>query len=179
MNELDKAREIDASGDVRDQALARFRKHIAEWDIAIPDTEPLVLGFGLGRFESIGLIESWITNEIEAGYCGKYLFVSDGQTCPMHHHKQKHETFFVVQGRVNVVHDGREIELRRRDLLVVPPLTKHSFTGVGPALLLELSQPCLSHDNYFEDPRIPTRRKSISRKTGRTPPAGPADHQDP
>ena len=155
MDELKQARRIEVSDDVRKGALTRFRNQVAEWGIAIPDTEPLVLDFGLEQFESVGLTESWIANEIDAGYCGKYLFVSDGQTCPMHHHRQKHETFFVVEGRVNVMHDGQEIELSKGHLLVVPPLVKHCFTGVGAALLLELSQPCLIDDNNFEDERIP------------------------
>lgn len=155
MDQLEQARRIEASDGVRKGALTRFRNQVAEWGIAIPETAPLVLDFGLNRFESVGLTESWIANEIDAGYCGKYLFVSDGQTCPTHQHRQKHETFFVVEGRVNVVYAGQEIELSKGQVLAVPPLVKHCFTGVGAALLLELSQPCLIADNYFDDERIP------------------------
>ena len=121
----------------------------------MPATEPLVADFGLGQFESVGLVEVWIANERDAGYCGKYLFVFDGQTCPMHHHKRKHETFFMMEGRVAVVHEGEAIELRKGDLLPVPTSTRHSFTGIGPALLLELSQPCVIDDNYFDNTQIP------------------------
>ena len=155
MDELEKAKTIEASRDVLCAALPRFKKQISKWGIAIPDTEPLVLDFGLGQFEAVGLIESWIANETAAGYCGKFLFVSDGQTCPTHHHKHKHETFFVVEGRVKVRLADDTVELAKGDQLTVPTLVKHCFTGVGPALLLELSQPCLIDDNYFEDTRIP------------------------
>ena len=155
MNQLDKARKVELSGDARDQAVARFRKHIADWDVALPHTEPLVLDFGLGQFESVGLVECWIANEIEAGYCGKYLFVADGQTCPTHHHRHKHETFFVMEGRVKIVHNGKETEMKKGDVLAVSPQTKHCFTGLGPALLLELSQPCIIDDNYFDNTQIP------------------------
>ncbi len=155
MDELKKARTIEVSPDVRRAALPLFKKQIASWGIAIPDTDPLVLDFGLGKFESVGLVESWIANETTAGYCGKFLFVSDGQTCPTHHHKHKHETFFVVEGRVKVGLADHILELAKGDLLPIPPLTKHDFTGVGPALLLELSQPCVIDDNYFEDTKIP------------------------
>jgi mannose-6-phosphate isomerase-like protein (cupin superfamily) len=154
MNELNKAKQIELSGKARNRALVNFRKQISKWSIAIPEIEPLVLDFGLGQFDSVGHVESWIANEIEAGYCGKYLFVADGQTCPMHFHKQKHETFFVVQGQVKVVFDGESVSLKKGDVLPVPPLFKHSFTGLGPALLLELSQPCVIDDNFFEDSRI-------------------------
>ena len=155
MDELENAETIAASGDVRRAALPRYKKQIAAWGVAIPDIEPLVLDFGLGQFETVGLIESWIANETAAGYCGKYLFVSDGQTCPTHHHKHKHETFLVVEGRLKVILGDDTVELAKGDRLTIPTLIKHCFTGVGPALLLELSQPCLIDDNYFEDTRIP------------------------
>lgn len=155
MDELEKARGIALSGAAREYALETFRNQMYQWGIAPGDAEPLVLDFGLGQFEKIGLVESWIANEIEAGYCGKYLFVADGQTCPLHHHRHKHETFFVVEGRLKVIFDGKEIVLNKGDRLPVPPMVKHSFTGIGPALLLELSQPCVIADNYFADKRIP------------------------
>ena len=155
MNELNKARKIELSGEARNSALIAFKKQISRWGIGMPNAEPLVLDFGLGQFESIGLVESWIANELNAGYCGKFLFVADGQTCPMHYHKHKHETFFIVHGQMKVVQNGKELKLNKGDVLTVPPLSKHSFTGVGPALILELSQPCIIDDNYFEDSRIP------------------------
>ena len=37
---------------------------------------------------------------------------------------------------------------------LIEPWTYHSFTGAGPALLLEVSKPCIIDDNYFEDTRI-------------------------
>jgi mannose-6-phosphate isomerase-like protein (cupin superfamily) len=155
MDELEEAMAIAASEDVRRTALPRFKRQMARWGVAIPHTEPLVLDFGLGQFDTIGLVECWIANETAAGYCGKYLFVSDGQTCPMHHHKDKHETFFLVEGRLEVTLGDDRVKLAKGDRLTVPTLIKHCFTGVGPALLLELSQPCLIDDNYFEDTRIP------------------------
>ena len=155
MDELNTARKIELSGKSRTQALNNFKNQLSKWSIGIPNVEPLVLDFGLGQFDTIGLVEVWIANEIKAGYCGKYLFVADGQTCPMHFHKHKHETFFVVQGQVRVVLDGEKIGLKEGDVLPVAPLSKHSFTGLGPALLLELSQPCVIDDNFFEDSRIP------------------------
>ena len=155
MDELDKALSIALSGDARDRALRAFKEQMEAWGVAIPNVEPFALDFGLGRFESIGLVESWIANEVDAGYCGKFLFVTDGQTCPMHHHRGKHETFYVMEGRVRVMFDGKAIELKKGAHLPVPPGAKHSFTGLGPALLLELSQPCVIDDNYFEDRKIP------------------------
>ena len=162
MDELDKGLAISLKGAQRDDALARCAAHLAAWQIAMPGVEPLVLDFGLGDFERTGLIEYWIANEVDAGYCGKYLFVFDGQTCPTHHHRQKMETFFVVRGRLRVTLGGRETELAPGDVLTVRPGQRHSFTGVGPALMLELSKPCVVEDNVFADPAIPIGKPAAS-----------------
>ena len=50
---------------------------------------------------------------------------------------------------------GTEQEMNPGDVLRVAPSVVHSFTGVGPALLLEVSTPCIIEDNYFEDRNIP------------------------
>jgi D-lyxose ketol-isomerase len=155
MEELDRALDIAMKGPAADRALADFRRQIEAWNVALPPVEPLVLDFGLGNFPNVGLIEYWIANEMQAGYCGKYLFVFDGQTCPLHRHRVKHETFFIVKGRVAMEYDGARREMGEGQVLPVTPGKTHSFTGIGPALLLELSMPCQVDDNYFDDPEIP------------------------
>lgn len=155
MDELDKGLAIAMSGPLRAAALAAFREQIRAWNVALPPVEPLVLDFGLGAFAKTGLIEYWIANEAKAGYCGKYLFVFDGQTCPQHRHVKKHETFFIVKGRVRMTFGPRVFEMGEGDVLPVTPGDGHSFTGIGPALLLELSTPCEIADNDFADARIP------------------------
>lgn len=142
------------TGAARDRALARFKGQMDTWGLPVPQSEPLVIDFSLGDFERYGLIEYWIANEEQEGYCGKFLFVFDGQTCPYHHHALKHETFYVVKGRVRMNVEGRERVLNEGQILAMPPGTKHSFTGEGPALLLEASKPCRERDNIFEDKRI-------------------------
>ncbi len=115
----------------------------------------LVLDFGAGDFANIGLIEYWIANEEQAGYCGKYLFVFDGQTCPSHCHKTKHETFFIVRGKVRMRAGKRGWIMKPGDVFPVPRGSYHSFTGLGPALLIEISTPCVISDNYFKNVAIP------------------------
>jgi len=161
MDELEKGLGISVKGAVREQALARFSAQLKQWDLAMPAVEPLVLDFGLGEFEEVGLIEYWVANEEAAGYCGKFLFVFDGQTCPRHHHRDKLETFFIVKGRVEMEYDGRVWTMGPGDTLRVERGRPHRFTGRGPALLLEVSKPCIIDDNFFADARIPigTRRR--------------------
>lgn len=145
---------FQVTGERRARALAHCRDTIRGWGLTMPDVEPLALDFGLGKFDEIGEIEFWVANEEEAGYCGKFLFVADGQTCPYHRHDVKHETFFVMKGAVRMVVDGEEKILREGDTLVMSPGQRHSFTGVGPALLLEVSMPSTRQDNFFADPAI-------------------------
>jgi len=97
---------ISLTGPAREAALRDFRRQIGKWKVALPPAECLVADFGLGDFRKVGLIESWIANDAKAGYCGKYLFVFDGQTCPMHRHRTKHETFFIVKGKVRMRYAG-------------------------------------------------------------------------
>jgi len=153
MHELDTGLTKSLPGAETERTLATFHRQIEAWELAMPPVEPLVLDFGLGQFDRVGLIEYWIANEKEAGYCGKYLFVFDGQTCPAHSHRVKHETFFLVRGCLDVVLDGRPLVLRPGDVLPISPGHVHSFCGQGNSLLLEVSMPCEVRDNCFEDPR--------------------------
>lgn len=155
MDELDAGLSISLTGEQADAALARLHEQLTAWGMEMPAVEPLVLDFGLGSFDDIGLIEYWIANEMEAGYCGKFLYLEDGQSCPRHGHKSKTETFCVIKGRTRMTLDDDALDLAPGDTLTVPAGQVHGFTGIGPTLLLEISQPCRIDDNYFEDPQIP------------------------
>ena len=165
MDELDRGMAISVQGPERERILRLFHEQMSRWAVALPEVEPLVLDFGLGEFERTGLIECWIANERAAGYCGKYLFLFDGQCCATHHHIEKTETFFVVKGSLEVTGRGSPMVLREGDVLRLEPGQAHGMKGLGPCLFLELSTPCSIEDNVFEDGRIP-----IGRGAGR--PAG-------
>lgn len=142
-------------GPIAAQALQACAAQCQAWGVALPDVEPLVLDFGQGDFARVGLIEFWIANEIEAGYCGKYLFCFEGQQCPRHRHEVKHETFHIVAGCFHVSIDDTVCEMDPGASLAIPRNRVHGFTAVGgPALLLELSMPCDITDNHFESPPI-------------------------
>jgi mannose-6-phosphate isomerase-like protein (cupin superfamily) len=149
-----KYEDAEAPESQRGRAIAECEAALADWGVRMPDVRPLVLDFGLGRFGEIGLIEYWVANEVEHGYCAKFLFVFDRQTCPKHYHMRKHETFFVVKGEVEMECGAQVRALKAGDTLVMPPATPHRFIGCGPALLLEASQPSVRDDNFFEDKRI-------------------------
>lgn len=146
--------DVELAGTPREDALRRCYDQLAEWSIPVPDDFILVLNFGLNEFERTGLTEFWVANEPEAGYCGKLLFLFDGQWCPEHEHRMKHETFYIVRGQVRMVADGTETLMNPGDRVAMPPSVRHKFAGVGPALILEVSQPSTRGDNFFTDKRI-------------------------
>ena len=155
MDELEKGLEIALKGDAAEREAREVRRFVESWGHALPDIPALVIDFGLGDFRSVGEMEFWIANETEAGYCGKFLFVWPGQTCPKHMHKTKLETFFVVRGRMSMEYDGKERVMKTGDLLRAETGAMHRLTGIEATLLLEVSKPSIVSDNYFEDPRIP------------------------
>lgn len=154
MDELDKGLQLSIKGDLHEEALKQFEKQIKKWRVTLPKVEPLVLDFGQGDFYNTGLIEYWIANELDADYCAKYLFVFPGQSCPVHRHEKKHETFYLIKGRVEMAYNGKTFEMKAGDVLPVEPNKFHGFTGNGSALLLEVSKSCIVNDNFFENKNI-------------------------
>lgn len=139
----------------REEILRKVEAVIKGWGLTMPAGVKLVLDFGLGDFYKCGLVEFWVANEEKEGYCGKFLFLFPNQLCPAHHHKVKHETFFVVKGKVVMRANGEERILEEGDVFPMHQGTVHSFWAVdGPALVLEVSKPCLPKDSIFEDERI-------------------------
>jgi mannose-6-phosphate isomerase-like protein (cupin superfamily) len=136
---------------LRLDALARVRARFAEWGLPLTAQEVIVTDFGLGDFWRVGLTENWMVNDTDAGYCGKYLFLFAGQTCPMHRHKNKRETFVVMKGRVRMEHGGREFDMMPGDVLTVDRWEPHRFSGAEDSLIIEVSQPSIVDDNYFAD----------------------------
>jgi len=145
---------LELQGSERKERVEQALRRIEKWGLKMPDVAPLPLHFGLDEFDKTGEIEFWIANETDSGYCGKFLFVFDGQTCPYHFHKRKHETFFVVRGSVRMRLGEGERVLAAGERLSMPPGLGHSFTGIGDALLLEVSMPTALEDSFFEDKRI-------------------------
>ncbi|MCK5735257.1 MAG: cupin domain-containing protein [Spirochaetaceae bacterium] len=149
MDELQKGKDAGMEAGASVNILREVFRQFDRWGFTPPNTDPLVFDFGLNNFMKTGEVEFWIANEVDAGYCGKFLFVFDGQSCPVHHHLKKLETFFILFGTVKMQYEGVERIMKPGDVLKVEREKDHGFTGVGPALLLEVSQPSILDDNYF------------------------------
>jgi quercetin dioxygenase-like cupin family protein len=151
---MDNFDKIELRGPERDDALVAIQGQMAAWGLTMPSVRPLPLHFGLNRFKEIGETEFWVANNEQHGYCGKFLFLFDGQTCPYHQHHVKHETFFVLKGRIRMKLKEEQRVMQQGEVLGMPPGTGHSFTGLGPALVLEVSTPSILKDSFFADRNI-------------------------
>lgn len=155
MPSTDWTQQFELHGPARAAALAAADDVLRGWGLVMPPGEPLVLHFGLDEFERLGEIEYWIVNDTANAYCGKFLFLFEGQRCPLHHHRTKDETSYIVRGALSMEVDGEERRLVAGDVLKLAPGRRHTFAAVdGPALVLEVSLPSIAGDNFFADPRI-------------------------
>lgn len=145
---------ISLLGEERNKVIKKIHKRVNAWGLKLPIVEPDPLHFGYNDFSNIGETEFNINNNIAEGYCGKFMFLFSGQTCPLHHHRVKHETFFIVKGKVEMVMDKKKYILSQGDTLIVPQFQKHEFTALEDSLILESSKPDLVDDSIFEDQRI-------------------------
>jgi len=87
-------------------------------------------------------------------YCGKILKLKKGYRCSNHYHVLKHETFFILSGKVKMEYgtsDGQLlkcIEMRRGDSIVFPQFVSHRFTGLEDSEILEISTQDFKEDSY-------------------------------
>jgi N-acetylneuraminate synthase len=147
--------DFELQGKERDEALEKAASVFAQWGLQMPRGDVLTPHFGLHDFYRIGEIEYWIVNDRVNQYCGKFLFLFENQRCPLHHHKIKDETFFIVKGNVIIQAGGEEWVMHPGDTYKMKPGVDHTFAGVGgPALVLEVSLPSIENDNVFADPHI-------------------------
>ncbi|MFW6139554.1 MAG: cupin domain-containing protein [Spirochaetota bacterium] len=151
---------LELVGEEKKKALAMCQKCFDEWGLTIPAVPSCPFHFGLNDFYRIGEIEFDINNNIQEGYCGKFIFILKGQTCPLHYHRIKHETFYLVKGKVEMEAGGKTVIMKQGDIKVMPQNTWHRFTGLENSLILECSKPDIMSDSIFEDKKI---ARAISR----------------
>jgi len=146
---------VELEGEERERILKKAEKIMKRWDLKMPKIFlPLVFNFGYNDFKKIGHIEYIIANEIKDGYCGKFIFMFKGQRCPCHYHKKKHETFFVLKGKILMEIDKKKIVLKEGDVLPMDRYTPHTFKALKNSLIIEVSQPSIKNDSFFKDEKI-------------------------
>ena len=95
----------------------------------------------------------WATNDL---YCGKILvFDKAGKKMSMHFHKEKHESWFVNQGRFKLRYldtqtaTPMEVEIKAGDTCTNTPLMPHQLEALEDnSSITEVSTPDSIEDNY-------------------------------
>jgi mannose-6-phosphate isomerase-like protein (cupin superfamily) len=93
--------------------------------------------------------EEWIVNNDL--YCGKILNLNKGYQCSMHYHKNKHETFYLLEGRILIeLEEGNRV-MNPGDVQILPPQTKHRFTPIIDSRIIEFSTHHEDSDTYRDE----------------------------
>ena len=145
---------LELVGKEKESAVNKCKKIVEKWGLTLPDVYACPFHFGLKDFCRIGEIEFDINNNVKEGYCGKLIFIFKDQTCPMHYHKIKHETFYIIKGRVKMDLADGTIIMEQGDIFVIDQNTKHRFTRLDDSLSLESSKPDITEDSIFHDEKI-------------------------
>jgi len=88
--------------------------------------------------------------EINDDYVVKELFMKEGNSCSLQYHEKKHETFYVLKGKlkfyVGVDKDSLgEMELNVGEHYTIEPLVVHRMEAIVDSLYLE------SSTNFLDD----------------------------
>lgn len=92
--------------------------------------------------------ENWI--EVNDNYVVKELYMTKGNSCSLQYHEKKHESFYVVKGKLKFSvgtdkNDLKEIILNVGDYHTIEPFTIHRMEAIEDSLYLE------SSTNFLDD----------------------------
>ncbi len=86
---------------------------------------------------------------------GKFCFVEClvpvGAGAPPNHHAGETESFYVTEGQIGFMVDGKEFLAGPGDHVAIPDGAVHAFQAVGdkPARVLIINAPGMMHDKFF------------------------------
>lgn len=109
--------------------------------------------YGFERFFEYGAV---IIEVLNRDYCKKLIIQFPDQSHPAHRHHQKEETFQVISGRMKLVLNGQEKELRAGETQVIERDVMHSFSTDSGVVFEEISTTHIKGDSEYEDPNIPS-----------------------
>ena len=84
--------------------------------------------------------ETWFA--LNRRYCGKIIFIRKGRRLSLAYHKVKHETIYVLRGRLSLAVGRHTLRLGPGKACTIAPRVKHRFAAPhGPVTLAEVSTP--------------------------------------
>jgi sialic acid synthase SpsE/mannose-6-phosphate isomerase-like protein (cupin superfamily) len=117
--------------------------------------------YGLKRFREYGAV---IITCINRTYAKKLVVQLPRQKHPYHFHKQKEETFQLLDGDLEITKDGAKMRLQPGGIFLVEPNQWHKFATLDGCIFEEVSTTHFNNDSFYEDPNI-ARMPREDRKT--------------
>lgn len=117
--------------------------------------------YGLKRFREYGAV---IITCINRSYAKKLVIQLPRQKHPYHFHKQKEETFQVLDGDLEITKEGARTKLQPGDTFLVEPNQWHKFSTLDGCIFEEVSTTHFNNDSFYEDPSIANKPRD-ERKT--------------
>jgi len=90
--------------------------------------------------------ELWLANTDK--YCGKILNVNNGHCCSIHYHKNKDETFYILEGKIRLELFGETITLKEGESIRLQPYSLHRFCALENSKIIEISTHHEDSDSY-------------------------------
>ena len=145
------------------QIMLQVRGMLNKANISINEDAAIEIShhYGLKRFREFGAI---IITCINRSYAKKLVIQLPRQKHPYHFHKQKEETFQLLDGDLEIVKDGEKIRMVPGDTFLVEPNQWHKFATLDGCIFEEVSTTHFNNDSFYEDPSI-ARMPRDDRKT--------------
>ncbi|MCL2499450.1 MAG: cupin domain-containing protein [Defluviitaleaceae bacterium] len=91
---------------------------------------------------------------VQHDYCKYIVCMTPGQTYPMHYHRIKDESFYVLHGDLSVVLEDEFHLITPGEILNVPRRFTHGFSTKTGCVFEELSTAYLLNDSVYQDKYI-------------------------
>ena len=112
--------------------------------------------------------EIWLVNNMYENYCGKILFIKKGHGTSMHFHAKKHESFYILEGQLDIdIIDTEttkkyEVSLSQGEVFTLDRFMPHMLKAVvSDVKFIETSTYHEDSDSYRVY-REPTKELSIT-----------------
>lgn len=103
---------------------------------------------GINNFASIGAV---FISVIQHDYCKFLVVMAKGQSYPVHYHRIKDESYFILHGQLDVKIEDEYSHLTKGEIINVPRRFTHSFSTDTGCVFEEVSTAYLNNDSVYED----------------------------
>lgn len=90
--------------------------------------------------------EEWLVNTDK--YCGKRMLIRKNYHCSYHKHKIKEETFYVLNGELEIIKGKIYYVVKKGETFHIKPEEYHSFRALEDTTFFEFSTHHSDEDNY-------------------------------